>query len=184
MIDQRSLEIINQCKDFIAKGDKVLDLGSGTGWVAKHLSDLLDIQIQCVDVVNEHRVNLPFLVYNGRKLPFSDNSFDIVLLIYTLHHCDDPIQVLKESKRVCKKRIIILEDTYTNFFGKTLAIIFDYLSNKMCNPKVKTPFNFKKVSQWLNIFEKLNLKVIYTKKLPASWRYPVRHIQFVLKKNF
>jgi len=182
MVDARSLEIINFCKKYLSKKDYVLDIGSGTGWVAKHMRDLLGVNIICLDVVNEHQTDVPFLMYDGKKIPYEDNTFDAVLLIYTLHHCDDPIEVLKEARRVSKGKIIIFEDTYTNFFNKLLAKIFDYYSNKKYNPKVKTPFMFKRKEEWLEIFQNLKVRVIAEKNIDGNWRYPVKHIAFVLQK--
>jgi len=180
MVDSRSLEIIKFCRDYLNKYEKILDIGSGTGWVAKHMQELLDIEIMCVDVVNEHQTDIPFSLYNGKQLPFEDNNFDTALLIYTLHHCDDPINVLKEAKRVSTKKIIIFEDIYTNPFNKVLAKVFDYYINRKYNPKVRTPFKFKKEEEWLTIFQKLNLELIHKKHIKSNWRYPVRHIAFVL----
>jgi ubiquinone/menaquinone biosynthesis C-methylase UbiE len=117
------------------------------------MRDLLGVNIICLDVVNEHQTDVPFLMYDGKKIPYEDNTFDAVLLIYTLHHCDDPIEVLKEARRVSKGKIIIFEDTYTNFFNKLLAKIFDYYSNKKYNPKVKNLLCLKEKRNGLRYFK-------------------------------
>ena len=182
MIDARSLEIIDFCKGYLNKNERVLDIGSGTGWVAKHLRDLLRVEIRCIDVVNEHQTDVPFLLYNSTKIPFEDNEFDAALLIYTLHHCDDPLTVLTEAKRVSKGKIIVYEDIYTNPFNKLLAKIFDYRLNKKYNPKVRVPFNFRKEEEWVSLFQSLKLKIIDKKHISGNWRYPVKHIVFVLSK--
>lgn len=182
MIDSRSLEIIGFCKKFIGQKEEVLDIGSGTGWVAKHLQDLLDVDVTCVDVVNEHQTGVPFFQYDGKKLPFDDGEYDTALLIYTLHHCSDPLSVLKEAKRVSKSKIIIFEDTYNNCIQKLLAKLFDYYLNKKYNPGVKLPFNFKKEEEWITIFRELNMEIVQRKYVSGNWRYPVNHIAFILKK--
>ena len=46
---------------------------------------------------------------------FKDNFFDSAIIAYVLHHCDDPVSVLKEAKRVCRGNIIIFEDIEVDF---------------------------------------------------------------------
>lgn len=55
--------------------------------------------------------NYRFTTGNALKLPFSANSFDASLLVSTLHHFSNPgvDQLLKETNRVTKKIVIILD---------------------------------------------------------------------------
>jgi SAM-dependent methyltransferase len=50
------------------------------------------------------------LLYDGLHIPFPDDSFDVVLLIFALHHADDPAAVLREARRVCRRHVIAFED--------------------------------------------------------------------------
>ncbi len=51
------------------------------------------------------------LVSTAEKLPFKNNSFDVVLLLFTLHHLSkkDWASAIKEAQRVTKKTIIIYD---------------------------------------------------------------------------
>jgi ubiquinone/menaquinone biosynthesis C-methylase UbiE len=39
------------------------------------------------------------------RLPFDDSSFTLVTCRYAFHHFGDPLAVLKEMKRVCKRSV-------------------------------------------------------------------------------
>ena len=40
-------------------------------------------------------------------LPFGDNTFDLVFSCHAFEHCENPLQALKEMKRVSKKWVLI-----------------------------------------------------------------------------
>jgi SAM-dependent methyltransferase len=54
-------------------------------------------------------------VVNADKLPFKDNSFDLVLCLETLEHADQPWAVASEIQRVVKKNGLIIASSQQNF---------------------------------------------------------------------
>ncbi len=48
-----------------------------------------------------------FYLGDAEDLPFSDNEFDIVILIFTLETSNDPQRVISEAIRVCKGRVFL-----------------------------------------------------------------------------
>jgi len=107
----------------------LLDLGCGTGHIGLVLQKQYRQRITLVDVkahlgyVGEwlfglpcarqisKQYKIPLQLYDGRKLPFADGSFDTVLLVSALHHADNPDEVLREAARVAQTQI--------KSFGKT-----------------------------------------------------------------
>tara|TARA_B100001093_G_scaffold498221_1_gene546096 strand:- start:47 stop:628 length:582 start_codon:yes stop_codon:yes gene_type:complete len=69
------------------------------------------------------------LIYDGYKLPFKDNTFDIVCSIFVLHHIPHYEEILPELVRVCKNKLIILEDYPETFYqimiSKLHYLLFD-----------------------------------------------------------
>jgi len=87
----------------------VLDIGTGTSLPIHTISDVFtEINYYTVDVTDMRKVKkLPFVLYDGRRLPFGDKEFDVSLLNETLHHCKDPEPVLTEARRVAEQVYVI-----------------------------------------------------------------------------
>jgi len=171
------------CENFIKRGSKILDLGCGSGIAAYHFQKFFQAEIIGADIKDNRLVPIPFKIFNGKNLSFTDNSFDIVLLNYVLHHCQDPERLLKEAKRV-SKRIIIFEDLPEGIFSK-LRCTFHQTSYNIFQ-KEKQKFNFKTKKEWQELFKKIGLKIIAEKRVIISkldFFDPVYRILFVLEKG-
>ena len=98
------------------KSGKILDLGTGPGYLpiemVKRSQSLKVHGIElCGKLIDMARVNaskaglndrLRFQKGNAAKLPFDDNSYDMVISTGMLHMLKDPIKVLKECYRVLR----------------------------------------------------------------------------------
>ncbi len=159
-MESRLKDILNEILPLLKKGETVLDLGSGTGHTARALIKK-GFEVSCVDYndMNIFEETKPIL-YDGVNLPFKKNSFDTALLITVLHHTPDPIGIVKETSRVAKK-IIIMEDTYNNFFQKWAVFVMDSIGNMEF---FGHPHTNKTDTQWQKEFKKLGLKIKLTKK--------------------
>ena len=165
-------------------GSMVLDIGAGRGFIAKNIFEKRKAKVTLLDVIDFNQTKLPFVLYNGKKIPFFDNSFDVSLLITTLHHCDEPDNVLSEAIRVSKLRVIIFEELYENFWQKRSQFFLDILFNFLqliSPPRENMPFNFKKESEWRAIFKKFNLRIVEQKKFKLFGIFP--RALFILEKS-
>jgi ubiquinone/menaquinone biosynthesis C-methylase UbiE len=182
VIKKRIGKIVDIFDDSIAQGDRVLDVGAGGGWIGKEIKKRKKAQVTLLDVIDFNRTDLDLVVYDGKAMPFPDNFFDVSLLIFTLHHCQNPLAVLKEAKRVTKNKIIIIEDVPISFFNKILLYFWDVVTN--LPSLVKLPgenmfFNFKPLSEWERIFKDLQLKMISKKKFQSNKL--INHYSFLLQ---
>lgn len=94
----------------------ILDLGTGPGYLPIEMvkrSESLKVHgiDLCGKLINMARINaskaglnnrLKFEKGNAAKLPFDDNSYDMVISTGMLHMLKDPIKVLKECYRVLR----------------------------------------------------------------------------------
>jgi ubiquinone/menaquinone biosynthesis C-methylase UbiE len=91
----------------------ILDLGSGTGYlsieIAKRSPGLqvygIDLSRQMVKIARRHAKgvdNARFVFGNAAKLPFKDNSIDLVVSTGASHHWKTPRMVFDECYRVLK----------------------------------------------------------------------------------
>lgn len=91
-------------------GKEILDLGCATGNYSRRLSSLgysvkgADVNPAYVEIARSRGVDA-FLVKD--RLPFSDRSFDTVILFEVLEHLGDPLPVLLEARRVARKNVLI-----------------------------------------------------------------------------
>ncbi len=139
---------------------KVLDIGSGNGMVAFYLKNK-GFETSALDVADlSIHPEIKTIVYDGKKMPFEENEFDTGLLLTVLHHTDSPENVLQETARVCK-RIIIIEDIYSNIVQQYLTYFMDTLVNFGHS---NMTYQNKNDQEWKMTFKLLNLKVISEKK--------------------
>ena len=125
--DENHLELILNCIQ-VEQGMKILDLGTGSGYLAFSFAEKykqsevvgLDIVEKTLEVnrkkaeLNEI-VNLQFVSYEGITFPFEDNSFDIIITRYALHHFPTIKNTFMEINRVLKKEgLFFLSDPAPN----------------------------------------------------------------------
>ncbi len=111
-----------------SSGKRVIDLGCGTGYgvdfLLKH-SDPdeiigIDIAKEAIDFARTNYKNkkAKFLVADATNLPFDNHSFDLVLAFELIEHLDNPEMLVKEAKRILKKRGFFIVSTPKRKRGK------------------------------------------------------------------
>lgn len=96
------------------KEHNILDFGCGDGnssvYISKHFpfSNICgaDVSEASIKIANERKiVNAIFKAYDGAKLPFKDNQFDVVFTSMVFHHIEHKLHdgILSEIYRVLKK---------------------------------------------------------------------------------
>lgn len=135
---------------------KVLDVGCGDGLIDLYIMKLRpDINITGVDILKREKIHIPVTLYDGIKLPFSDNFFNCVIFIDVLHHTNNPEILLAEAKRVSKKTIIIKDHYCNNLFAYNRLKFMDWVGNKFYG--VNLPYNYFSKTKWYEVYERLNL---------------------------
>lgn len=156
MYVDRANQIIPKITQSIKKTDNILDIGSGTGTIAKIIKTRYCQSITLADVDYNSMCDLyPVIIYDGVNLPFENNQFSKTLLIAVLHHAVDYSKVLQEAKRVTKDKIIIMEDIFTDLPSRMITFIGDCLVNW----EIHSPFRNHTKDDWIRIFQKEGLKV-------------------------
>ncbi len=112
--------------------EKIIDVGGGTGLIAKVLrSKKQNDDIMVIDLSHSmlQKVKDPTVsVVQGdvTKFPLKDETFTLAILVNTVHHIDEAEQqiALREVFRILKKqgRLFIIEIWYPNTFLSNLFI--------------------------------------------------------------
>jgi ubiquinone/menaquinone biosynthesis C-methylase UbiE len=112
---EKEAKLDSQRIDLLSKfliGKKVLDVGCGYGVYVDYLSKN-GIEVVGIDLVKEFINSATknkrgeFLQGSADNLPFKNKEFESVYLFDILEHGDD-LKILKEAKRVTKRRILII----------------------------------------------------------------------------
>ncbi|MDQ6757659.1 MAG: class I SAM-dependent methyltransferase [Bacteroidota bacterium] len=112
---------------------KILDVGCGDGtteiFINKYFSEwkitAIDISEKSIEEAGNKNINCVFQVYDGKSIPFEDESFDIVFMAGVLHHVDFSLHndLIKQIKRVLKNegRLYLFEHNPFNPLTKHLV---------------------------------------------------------------
>lgn len=95
----------------LREGDHVLDLGCGTGFVGALIAADHGCSVVGCDVLPMNVALDEFHLFDGRRVPFPSETFDVTVLAYVLHHAVDPLGLLLEAARVTRRSVIVVEDT-------------------------------------------------------------------------
>ena len=117
----------------VVKVKTVLELAAGTGLIAKHIVNAAT-HIEATDASAEmiaeakrdnRSAKLHFSAQDMFRLPYVDESFDVVIVSNALHIVPQPEKALIEIKRVLKDDGVLIAPTFTHaensFSGKVKA---------------------------------------------------------------
>ena len=134
---QYAIDIAN-----VKKGDAILDLASGTGDLIKLYHKKIgnsgrivssDINEAMLDegkrnLINSGVLGIVFVQANAEKLPFEDNSFDLVSIAFGLRNVTDKDKALSEMCRVLKPGGVLIVLEFSKTTNPVLEKIYDAYS--------------------------------------------------------
>ena len=181
---RRVRALAQQLISLIPERASTLDVGCGDGILARLISaERHDISIRGIDVLVRPSAHICVVHFDGITIPYSDDSFDVVMLIDVLHHTPDPLVLLREARRVA--RTVILKDHFSgSFLSHTTLRFMDWVGNAPHG--VALPYNYWAEEQWSKAFaeEGFDVTEIRTKlglyPWPASWFFG-RGLHFVAR---
>lgn len=167
------------------KGARLLDLGSGEGWVAEAVRAHAAVWACGADVGSFRLAAGPYVVYDGLRLPFADDTFDTTLISLALHHCQSPETVLAEAVRVTRARLLVVESVYRNRLERFWLDLLDGRLNGYRHGGVmNVPLAFRRPGEWRALFESHGLRVVAFEWRGSRLERLVHHpLLFVLDKR-
>jgi ubiquinone/menaquinone biosynthesis C-methylase UbiE len=178
----RSRWTARKLAQFISSTDRVLDVGAGDCRLSVLLKKKVGCEVVPVDVEDFNETDLALTIFDGKKLPFPDDSFDAVLLIFVLHHAEDAKAVLEEARRVSRKRVIVFEDVTSNIWDRMMFRGFHHWL--AWSEKISFPFREWRPKQWTELAKSLGMgeqwSGIVGRQLGA---FGCRHVAFVWTKS-
>lgn len=160
---RRAQTMVEQVQRYLMPQDQILDVGCGTGNVCEllqeqgHRSTPLDVQdLSFVDGIDP-------VLFDGVRFPFPDDSFDVAMILAVLHHTPDPLETLRESRRVAR-RLIVVEDVYDSTLHKLVTQAADSVFNLELWGH---PHNNKTDPQWRQTFKQVGLRLLGSQQTMA-----------------
>ena len=115
----------------IVRHKTVLELATGTGLIAKHIVNAA-AHIEATDASAEmiaeakrdnHSTKLHFSVQDMFRLPYAEESFDVVIVSNALHIVPQPEKALAEIHRVLKDDGVLIAPTFTHAENSIFGMI-------------------------------------------------------------
>jgi SAM-dependent methyltransferase len=133
--------------ELLPQGARVLDVGTGDGLVA-HLVGCArsDLHLEGVDVLVRETTHIPVRAFDGRTLPFPDDSWDAVMAVDVVHHADDPGALLTEITRVARNHVVLKDHTADGFLAVPTLRFLDDVGN--ARHGVALPHHYWTRDQW------------------------------------
>lgn len=154
----KAKNIIDVCSEI--KPGKVLEVGAGDGSILHFLNEwnfapelhALEIAESGVDIIKSRNLSRLKSVqtFDGYKIPFKDNAFDLVILAHVLEHVEHERILLRELKRVSKYIVIEVPKDYRFGVDRRVKHFLDYGHINMYTP---TSLRFLLQSEGLEILE-------------------------------
>ena len=150
------------------KGMKMLEPGCGRGEFLNNFKNLgldvvgVDISPEAIEFENGFEVKLCDI--EKEKLPFDDNSIDIIYSKSFIEHLHYPERYLEEAYRVLKPNGIFL--TLTPDWQSNYKIFFDDFTHR-------TPFTSMALTDAYKMYGFREINVYKFRQLPIVWKYPI-----------
>ncbi|MGH9767492.1 MAG: class I SAM-dependent methyltransferase [Blastocatellia bacterium] len=158
VIDRRVRVLSDHLSELIPDGSSVIDVGCGDGRLAYAIaSKLANVKIEGIDVLVRKQTFVPVSRFDGQRIPYDDNFFDMAMLVDVLHHTEDPSALLREAVRVARRSVLIKDHTCDGMLAFPTLKFMDRIGNERY--EVTLPFNYYSKQKWLDVIESLGLRI-------------------------
>ena len=158
-------EVMAYVFSLIGTSPKILDVGCGTGIATRQLAQKIenisgcDIDEEMIKTAQDHQDNIEYCVASVDKLPFADETFDVVTSFGAFHWFYDDKSVT-EIKRVVKKNgfFIVVNKNDLSDFRRNYESLVEKLIGE------KPPLNVKTNYDPAAIFSKHNFSNVVAER--------------------
>lgn len=134
----------------LGRVDSLLDVGCGDGSNTLALAQRAGARrVVGVDVVIRSTAVIEVQSYDGVHLPFASCSFDGVSIVDVLHHCPEPLAVLKEALRVAHQALIIKDHFAFGPVTHKMLYWMDIAGN--AKDGIHSPGTYFEPQQWVSM---------------------------------
>jgi ubiquinone/menaquinone biosynthesis C-methylase UbiE len=167
-ITQKTLRLME-----LKQGERVLDLGCGSGWATRLLAKFAGGQVVGIDISDEmvrqartesaQFPDIEFRVGSAAQIPADDSFFDKVLSVESFYYYPDQNRALDELFRVMapKGRLFILINLYT-----------DNPNSLQWVPKLKVPVHVRSAAEYVGMLRAHGFENVEYRQIPDDTPTP------------
>ena len=134
------------------RASSLLDVGCGDGRNTLALARAIGAEtVAGVDVRVSPTAAVPVHPYDGVHLPFPDRAFEAVAIVDVLHHCSEPLAVLKEALRVSDRALVIKDHFAYGPLTHRLLYWMDLAGN--AQEPIPSPGTYFEPAQWVKMVD-------------------------------
>lgn len=185
VFDRRTRVLSERLAALLPEQARVLDVGCGNGLIDRLIAERrTDVTIAGLDLIVRPETHIPVTQFDGKHIPFEDDSFDVVMFVDVLHHTDDPEILLAEARRVARAAVVLKDHTRDGVLAGPTLRFMDWVGNAPHG--IPLPYNYWPEQRWREAFARLGLRPeIWLNKLglyltPASWLFD-RSLHFIAR---
>jgi SAM-dependent methyltransferase len=155
---RRVSRLVDNLQGLIPLSASVLDVGCGDALLTKALAERRpDGVFAGIEVFLRKESHLPVMLYDGKIIPFKDNSYDVVLLVDVLHHVKDPIGLLRQAQRVAKQYVLLKDHAREGLLAGPQLRFMDWWANRRHG--ISAPATYWSREEWDRAFRELKMSV-------------------------
>jgi SAM-dependent methyltransferase len=158
LVHQRRVRVLAETLSAqIPRAASVLDIGCGDGTIASLIAEHRpDISIQGVEVLPRADCRIQCSAFDGKTLPFADNSFDVAMLVDVLHHTTDVSVLLSKAAGVSRTAVLLKDHLSENALDHATLRFMDWVGNRPHG--VTLTYNYQSRAQWEQHFAAAGLQ--------------------------
>lgn len=175
----KAQNIIDVCKNI--SFNKVLEVGAGDGSILQYLDQwnfskemyAIEIAESGAEIIKKRQIKslVEVKLFDGYKIPYPDDTFDVVILSHVLEHVEHERLVIRELKRVSKYIVIEVPLDYRFGVDNRIKHFLAYGHINMYTPSL---------IRFLLKTEALDIKADKTSLIPPA---TTKYNEFVNKKK-
>jgi SAM-dependent methyltransferase len=172
---RRIRRLSQHLSELIPYGCSLLDVGCGDGQLARSLERKRpDLRIEGVEVQLRKQTSIPVKQFDGACLPYSESSFEAVMLIDVLHHTPDPLRLLREALRVSRRWLILKDHLRRGPWAGLRLRFMDNVGN--ARHAVALPHNYLSTEEWNELRRVLNLHTAVELRQLGLYPWPLDYV--------
>ncbi len=186
LVFNRRTRALSECfAEMLPADAKILDVGCGDGLIDRLITQRRpDLSIMGIDLIVRPETHVTVQPFDGKRIPFEDGAFDVVMFVDVLHHTDDPGTLLCEARRVARQTVVLKDHTRDGLLAGPTLRFMDWVGNAPHG--IPLPYNYWPERRWREAFARHGLTpAIWLNKLglyaaPATWLFD-RSLHFIAR---